>query len=756
MKTTKIKTAVAVAFAAVAIFAQSAPAAGAGTYHVYQCNSNTGYANDGWTWGGDAWAYGVSGCTNAFRLTATGLGAGRDEYWQTPTLPGDLKFSGVSFMSASSTGGGSTLLSAGFCTAGTVWYGECTVSDGTSITDGTIQYGIACRSWYYECNLAQFRISTGDGSKRMANGNFFFYNLDFTVNDPTAPFAWQPHNGTLRNDNSTNPWTDGNYWNAGTKNTGVYGVDNSESGVKQTRLFFDGDPNNGQVAQVFDKSCNYATWVPCPIFVGDTATVNTLAFSDGPHTATTRAIDAADNTTDATTNFKVDNTKPDRPMSLNATSSVANGWQTTNGFNLAWTNGAEVAETTTKSGIAQVKVDVEPTDAASQTNPAAVVVPVGAAASGISATVNSVTGVTVPAKGQWSVVVSLIDKAGNESAVGAGGPSTVSIGWDDAPPAAPSGRLNGWVSRDELTNGYRQEWSLTRTINELAPICGFATSITAVQSDPGTSINVVGDVRSMQLPANLNEGDHVVNLRSVTCAGLASPQTEHVQAPVDLTDPTGQITGVEDDQWYKDNQVVSISGSDALSGMAPSNDNVTAHGAYLAYTMNIGSETLIPGDRGTFTITGEGVKELSFSPVDLAGNRAKPEIVRFGIDATAPSGTFAATDANRPTLLSAPVSDVTSGIELATIEVRNVSGGDWITLPTSIADASGQAVAGYPKNADVSARFPDTQLPRGTYAVRLRGDDRAGNELVTTKRADGSETQPKKISVRAGSTARVQ
>lgn len=732
-----------------AILAVFAPSAKGGTYHVYQCHSAHGYAHSGWAWNASGFGGGVNHCGSPVAGNSFSLNAYRRSgdwmYWETPTLPGGMKFTQTSFVYG---GQATTNLSnrAGFCT-GAYTSSPCTFSNGPYLPDlasgATTNITAPCNWGYYECNRMQF----GEGSYNAAQlsaGWLLVWDLVFTINDPTAPFAWQPHNGDFRNNNTTNPWTDGNYWNNGTRQTGVYGQDAGQGGVKQTRLFFDGDPGNGLVAQVFDKSCNYADWRPCSEFVADTAYINTTAFADGPHTATTRVVDAGGNTTEATTNFRVDNTAPSTPSNVNV-AGTSQGWSSNNDFDLDWTNATEAAETTTQSGIASVTVNVEPTDPGSQTNPPRVIIPVGQTVSGVTATRNSASGVTVPAVGEWKVRLWVTDKAGNESPVGDGTNGTAdsdfNIGYDPTAPAAPQGQANGWISRDELSLGYMQEWTLNRSQDEVAPICGFASSITPTPAVPGTSINVVGDVRKMELPASLAEGNHWVNLRSVTCAGLASTGSEHVEAKVDRTDPTGQVSGVEDDQWYKDNQVVNLIGLDALSGMAgePDENLPAIRGAYLAYSVNGAAETKIRGGNGSFPVAGEGLKKLSFSPVDLAGNRATAKIVRFGIDATAPNGAFAAQDADRPTLLRAPVTDPTSGLNLAGIEVRNQAGGEWMSLPTSIADSSGQAVAGYPKSADISARFPDTQLPRGTYSVRLKSYDRAGNELVTSKRADGSE-----------------
>lgn len=738
-----------------ALFGILVSSASAGTYHVYQCHGNYGNVNSGWVWANNFNSAAgnptpVEGCGPFFKLQVTGSNSGNHSHWKSPALPGSLGVKRVDFSFAGDNGGGATNGQAMLCNANAYTaglYGQCGGQANVNLPQLSGWNG----GWVGECaTLANpttrckaFQFSMGTVSAYF--GAFILRDLDFTIDDPVGAYAWQPHNGTLRNNNSVNTlWADGNYWNSGTKTVQVAAIDNDGGGVKNTKIFFDGASGAGSPDHNFNQSCDYVNWQPCATFATNMPGVDTTAFADGPHTATTRATDAGDNITDATVSFKVDNTKPDTPTAVDIVG-TSQGWSSSNDFDVTWINATEEAETLTQSGVAHVKVNVEPTDPGSQVDPAAVTIPVGSTVSGIAATVNSISGLSLPAVGEWTLRLSVIDRAGNESPVGDGsGGSTDSdftIGYDPTPPAAPSGYANGWISRDELANGYMQEWSLTRGPNEVAPICGFASSITDVPAQPGTTINVVGDVRETELPASLAEGNHWVNLRSVTCAGLASTGTEHVEAKVDRTDPTGQVSGVEDGQWYKDNQVVNLAGLDALSGMAGELDeNLPAErGAYLAYSVNGTAETKIRGGNGSFTASGEGLKELSFSPVDLAGNRGTAKIVRFGIDATAPNGAFAAQDADRPTLLRAPVIDPTSGLNLASIEVRNQAGGEWITLPTSIADSSGQAVAGYPKRADVSARFPDTELPRGTYSVRLKSYDRAGNELVTSKRADGSE-----------------
>lgn len=759
----KIKTAVAVAMSAVAIFAVNTTPASAGDYHVYQCHGAYGNANSGWGWYNNYNSTAsnptpVEGCGGYFKLQTTGSTTGSFSWWRSPVLPGNLGISRVNFDYIGDTGGGRILPQVFLCTANSIAspgaYGQCggfvyavLGNPGSNWSPGGVGDCTTLNNPTTRCKGFQLSIQQIGGTFA---GAYWLRNLQFIINDPDAAYAWQPHNGTLRNNNSVNSlWADGNYWNAGTKSVQVAALDSNSGGVKNTKIVFDGASGAGSPDHNFNQSCNYVSWQPCPAFASNVPSIDTTAFADGPHTATTRATDAGDNVTDATVSFKVDNTKPDTPSAVDI-AGTSQGWSSSNDFDVTWTNATEQAETATQSGIAQVKVNVEPTDPGTQSNPAAVTIPVGGSASGISATVNSITGLTVPTAGQWTLRLSLIDKAGNESPVGdgsgGGADSDFTIGFDPTPPATPQGQANGWISRLELANGYDQAWDFTPLPGAVAPICGFAGSISLSQTDnPGSSINIPGDVREWRLPANLSENSHWVHLRAVTCAGLASSTTENVEAKVDLTDPTGTITGVEQGKWYKDGQQVGLHGADVLSGMAPGTnpspvDGYTS-GAYLDYTINgvgPGGASVPRGADASIPVTGEGPKELRLSPVDFAGNKAAAKIVNFGIDASNPTGHFTARSSSNPRLLRAPIGDGVSGIALATIEVREQGGGDWQLLPTSLADLSGNPVGGYPTSAVASAIFPDTSLPQGTYVGRVRAYDQAGNELATSKDENGN------------------
>jgi 5-hydroxyisourate hydrolase-like protein (transthyretin family) len=66
-----------------------------------------------------------------------------------------------------------------------------------------------------------------------------------------------------------------------------------------------------------------------------------------------------------------------------------------------------------------------------------------------------------------------------------------------------------------------------------------------------------------------------------------------------------------------------------------------------------------------------------------------------------------------------------SGLASGTIEIGATGTGVWQTLPT---DQDGDRLI---------ARIDDATLPAGTYVLRARANDRAGNESSTDRRADG-------------------
>lgn len=572
-----------------------------------------------------------------------------------------------------------------------------------------------------------------------ATGGYIFMSaITATVNDSSTPAVTK----------SSTDFNNGS-WVHGTVPVGATASDNG-SGVASTSLYA-----ISPIIPLTTKSntCSAATWAaPCPNNTTWNGTLDTAAAipADGTYTAHYKTVDyAGDAATGSAFTIRVDNTKPATPAAIATDTTGMNGWSANNNFGASWNNTGETTEDSTHSGIANVIVDVDPTSG-TQTDPAPVTVPVGGSASGITATLDSVSGVTVPAEGAWKLKLRTEDRAGNISDLGAGNDPAVdgvsTIGWDSATPEKPAGQANGWISRDELAAGYDQVFSYTPAVTALAPVCGFAASVDQdVSGVPGTSINVPGgsNASKWRLPGTLTEATHYVHLRSISCTNAPSLPAAPIVANVDRTDPVGTISGVEAGHWYKDGQVVTLSGSDELSGMAPAGPDelLSTAGAYLAYSINGNGPDDIDAPRGseaTINVTGEGQKELKFSPVDLAGNKAAAKTVSFGIDATNPIGFVDHQDAARPTLLSAQVGDAPSGVSYAIFQIRKSGSGDsWENLPTSLTGQDGGVVGSGTSSGVASARFPDTSKEAGTYDVRVAAFDQAGNALTTQRYKDG-------------------
>lgn len=709
-----------------------------------------------WDFAADGYSFGIMGGCNQGYVIVEQTGhtpVGTFQWWRSNALPPTLNLNSVVYNSSWDNGnpsGDGFPFETRMCSANPYGSGSSPCS-GMAIDkwnsghSGTMtDRANACPATMTAPGQAQIckgfiygRFSSG----AVTLGGSQLSNVRMTIADYTAPIV----STTLAN----YAISQGN-WLRGTVSTGASATDSGGSGLASMSLVVLDDLPHSVSST---KSCYYGALIPCSTSSSFASSFNTTTVSDGAHSARYAATDAGSMTgTTSSFAFKVDNTKPDTPASVVVDVDGQQGWTSGNSIGAHWTNGAEELETSTQSGISAVVVDVNPTDSA-QSDPAPITVPVGSTVAGISATRNSVSGVSLPAAGAYTLRLQLVDKAGNVSDVGdgsAGGvDSDVSVGYDPSAPGAPSGQANGWISRDELAAGYDQEFTYLSPPASVAPVCGYAATVD--EDAAGTtenSINVPGGAgaTTWRLPGALSEATHWVHLRAVSCNGLVTAQanTNHIEAKVDRTDPVGSIIGVEDGKWYKSGKQVTLSASDALSGMGAADvgDDDATHGAYLSYTLNgIGPlpKNSPRGDHATVDVAGEGQKELHFSPVDFAGNRAAATIATFGIDATTPIGFVRRQDHEHPTLLSAELGDVPSGVSYAQFAIRESgTDGNWTTLPTSLTGVDGPAAGQSLGSGVATARFPDTDEPAGTYDVRVSAFDQAGNELTTNQYKDGS------------------
>lgn len=117
---------------------------------------------------------------------------------------------------------------------------------------------------------------------------------------------------------------------------------------------------------------------------------------------------------------------------------------------------------------------------------------------------------------------------------------------------------------------------------------------------------------------------------------------------------------------------------------------------------------------------------------DAAGNEnpaLASQPVPLGFDDGPPSVTVGAIDPADPTRLPVEAMDSISGVVRGELELRRQGSEEWRPMPT------------VPTPSGFAASIEDERLPDGTYDVRARAVDAAGNERTSISRGDGSAAQ---------------
>jgi hypothetical protein len=126
---------------------------------------------------------------------------------------------------------------------------------------------------------------------------------------------------------------------------------------------------------------------------------------------------------------------------------------------------------------------------------------------------------------------------------------------------------------------------------------------------------------------------------------------------------------------------------------------------------------------------------------DAAGNssRATAVTVRLRLDDDPPTIAFAAVDADDPARIDVRASDATSGLAGTELEIRREGSSTWSSIPTK------HTAGGF------YGRMDDEHLADGSYALRARARDAAGNERSTDRAPRGGpmiRTVPLRINTR--------
>jgi PKD repeat protein len=211
--------------------------------------------------------------------------------------------------------------------------------------------------------------------------------------------------------------------------------------------------------------------------------------------------------------------------------------------------------------------------------------------------------------------------------------------------------------------------------------------------------------------------------------------------------------------WQQQPFDVTVTGTDSGRGV-----RTTTYEATGATT--VPATTVDGGGPATVRVTAEGRTTVTAQAVDRDGNHSPVRTVDVGVDTAAPTSTVTTPAPGGQTaglgIVAGSTSDATSGAAAVDVALRRSDGSFWTGsgwattetwLPASMGSVAGDRwyiPAGLPSGTD---------LPRGTYTLRSRATDRAGNVEApgagTTFEVTGSALPtavPVELDVPAGSS----
>lgn len=213
----------------------------------------------------------------------------------------------------------------------------------------------------------------------------------------------------------------------------------------------------------------------------------------------------------------------------------------------------------------------------------------------------------------------------------------------------------------------------------------------------GAEVSIDGGSSWQAAPISLSDGNYNMTFRAFDLAG--NEGSASLNASIDTVAPglSFVLKGIRGTNgWYVSDVDVSASATDALSGVDYSEVRVTG-GAWL-----------------TETLLSDGVYDLEARAGDLAGNTKSISEV-FRIDTKSPVSLFTSHTSNEVVAgivnLQGVSSDMLSGLNV--VEVSTDGGSTW-----QEASLSGDTWV---------YQWDTTTLPNGTYTVKLRAVDEAGN-----------------------------
>lgn len=271
----------------------------------------------------------------------------------------------------------------------------------TGLTAHELSFGVTCQA-----PLGQECVTGATEHAAWAA----MYGTTLTINDPTPPTLGTP-TGTL--------WGSGEPvgYHKGIESV-IVSAEDIGGGVQSIVLSVDGHPT-----VTYQAACDFAFLKPCPSATGpQTLTLPTTDLTDGTHTLTLIAIDAARNESlVASKEITIDNNPPPPPVSLSATPTQ----EDSSTFVATWSD--PVGD---PAPITVATYQVCPASSS------------GACGAPTAAPAAGPATVTVPGPGTWTLAVWLTDAAGNSSVITAAD-TTLSVPTDSTGESSVGGSGEG-------------------------------------------------------------------------------------------------------------------------------------------------------------------------------------------------------------------------------------------------------------------------------------------------------------------------
>ena len=313
------------------------------------------------------------------------------------------------------------------------------------------------------------------------------WDISVDVNDNTAPSISNVGGGLASGS-----------WERGMQSVTWDSSDNT--GIRSASLYVDGNQ-----ATNWNNSCDYTQVVPCSNLSGGSFSYNTDGLSDGSHAVALYVTDTAGNTSSWSNTIYVDHTAPAAP----SVSSSGN-WQNSNSFQATVTNGGGQAAPVSRIYYQVCDSAGNNCGGVQQANPS----------NGGNGGQTTLSGIALPADGDYTVRAYEQDAVGNVSSAALSNAATAHERLDRVAPTAPTAMAVDDNGAWQSTNSFRLSW--TNPASQLAPI----TKASIVTCDANNACRT-----SSQLASDINQA-----------SGVTVPAVGDYSTTVYLQDAAGNTT----------------------------------------------------------------------------------------------------------------------------------------------------------------------------------------------------------------------